>query len=537
MGKKKKFIDKKKSATFQLMARDSSDPFFDGTPGSEKVFIRVDENPYGLDAQGEHPEDESNSIFADAPDDVDDLGEADDGGLGFSMRSGAGFGGASSTGIGLPEDVRKEIIELGFPDDGYNYLHHLREIKNTGGGSMYYENPKAQLDQIPGDVKAYDASRVRVPEVKEEDKVDQSLYSIAAKTIGARIQKVVDPEVAALLDYDSDMSRFGSDIEDLEEDFVVQANLAEDGGDDLDDIVTEVSIKPEEVINGQKDDWFSSGHQETVEERATDLIPETRPRRLLDERFDKVTLVLFAEEEYGTDEEDDDDCSYRENEEESLVDRLKLVLRSDAMDAMELDGKYRAPADILRSNEAPESEELLNSAVVLRRCAEYAEKYQNEDDGEETVLVEESSDESDIWDCETIVTTYSNLDNHPGKIEAQGASRKKKLAETFSKALNTTGGPVISLHGKEKLPIGFLPGSKKTCPETVNASSLKTEPLRRKQHGQESKDEKKERKAAVKEERREARRLKKETKVVYKCEAHRAQRVAAISGPSSINLG
>lgn len=42
--------------------------------------------------------------------------------------------------------------------------------------------------------------------------------------------------------------------------------------------------------------------------------------------------------------------------------------------------------------------------------------------------------------------------------------------------------------------------------------------------------------AAVKEERREARRMKKEMKGLYRCEAQRAQKVAAVSGPSSIHL-
>lgn len=42
--------------------------------------------------------------------------------------------------------------------------------------------------------------------------------------------------------------------------------------------------------------------------------------------------------------------------------------------------------------------------------------------------------------------------------------------------------------------------------------------------------------SALKEERREARRLKKEMKGLYKCEAQRAQRVAAITGPSSIPI-
>ncbi|CAI0435872.1 unnamed protein product [Linum tenue] len=541
MGRKKKFIDKKKSATFQLMARDSSDPFFDGTPGSEQVFVRVDENQYSVDDEGGEQRDdvESDSIFADAPEDVDDFVEGTgDGVLGIPTRSVGEFHSGSSS---LPDQVRREIIELGFPDDGYNYLLHMREIKNTGGGSRYYENPKA-LDQIPGDVKAYDASRVPVSEVRDDiNKEDMSIYSIAAKTVGVRIQKVVDPEVTALLD-DSDLSRFGSDVEDLEEDFVIRANLAEEGDDNdhLDDIIggaVTLSHKSEEVIDELRDACFPSIHQdENVEQRGGgDLIVEARPRRLLDEQFDQLEM-----EEYATDEDEEEDgfCGYGENEDECIAEKLKAVLNTSTMDAMELEGKYRAPADIIHSNEGPESEELLNTATaVLRRTVEYAEKYANEDDGGEVVLVDESSDESEVWDCETIVTTYSNLDNHPSKIQAPGASQKKKIAETFSKALNTPG-PVISLHGKEKIPVGVLAGSRKASAAETSKDepSLRTEALKRKQHGQESKEEKKERKAAVKEERREARRLKKETKDVYRGEAQRAQRVAAVAGPSAISL-
>jgi hypothetical protein len=32
-------------------------------------------------------------------------------------------------------------------------LLHLRKIKNAGGGSAFYDNPKARLDQLPRDVK------------------------------------------------------------------------------------------------------------------------------------------------------------------------------------------------------------------------------------------------------------------------------------------------------------------------------------------------------------------------------------------------
>ena len=148
MGRKKKFIDKKKSATFQLIARDSSDPIYDDSPGNDRVFVRIDNNPVSVFAGSGEYEDEgegdSDSIFADAPEDNND-NEADDRVFGTPA--------AGPSRKPLPENVRKEILELGFPDDGYNYLKHLREIKNTGGGSAYYQNPKAKLEELPRDVK------------------------------------------------------------------------------------------------------------------------------------------------------------------------------------------------------------------------------------------------------------------------------------------------------------------------------------------------------------------------------------------------
>ncbi|KAK3231728.1 hypothetical protein Dsin_003609 [Dipteronia sinensis] len=80
MGKKKKFIDKKKAATFQLLARDSSDPYFDETPDNDR---------------------------------------------------------------------------------------------------------------------AYDASRVQVNEVKNDDAHERSIYSVASKSVGVKVQRAVDPEVGS----------------------------------------------------------------------------------------------------------------------------------------------------------------------------------------------------------------------------------------------------------------------------------------------------------------------------------------------------
>ncbi|XP_056171781.1 uncharacterized protein LOC115688027 [Syzygium oleosum] len=131
----------KKSATFRLMSRDSS---ADDAPGDDRIFVRVDNNPCSIgtsaDAGNDDGDDDPMSMIADAP------GDCDDGGGGSSDD------GAMSTSR-LPDHIRREILELGFPDDGYNYLWHLREIRNKGGGSAFYQNPKARLDLVPKDVK------------------------------------------------------------------------------------------------------------------------------------------------------------------------------------------------------------------------------------------------------------------------------------------------------------------------------------------------------------------------------------------------
>jgi protein LTV1 len=64
---KKKFIDKKKAATFQLFARDSSVPNVDGT---DQVFVRVDNNPYSIDNFLAENKCSSNSRFDDDPNSI-----------------------------------------------------------------------------------------------------------------------------------------------------------------------------------------------------------------------------------------------------------------------------------------------------------------------------------------------------------------------------------------------------------------------------------------------------------------------------------
>lgn len=81
-----------------------------------------------------------------------------------------------------------------------------------------------------------------------------------------------------LLD-DSDLSRFGSDVEDLEEDFVLVANQPE--GEEEEEENEDVHVKKigADVEVGYENESVSDGPDDGAQQRV---------RRLLDEEFDEV---------------------------------------------------------------------------------------------------------------------------------------------------------------------------------------------------------------------------------------------------------
>lgn len=103
------------------------------------------------------------------------------------------------------------------------------------------------------------------------------MYSVASKTVNVRLNKVLDPEIAAILD-DRNSSDFGSDVEDLEEDFVVKANLFEG------------SVGEEHNEKLRVQDPIVSV---STENRSSSYLGNEKPprvRRPLDEQFDLVSL-------------------------------------------------------------------------------------------------------------------------------------------------------------------------------------------------------------------------------------------------------
>ncbi|KAG8099277.1 hypothetical protein GUJ93_ZPchr0013g33886 [Zizania palustris] len=187
-------------ATFRLCPRPGA------ADASDRVFVRVDNNAYSVPG------------FADD----------DDEGTGPSAAAveGGGDGKPSSDSGALPEHVRREIRELGLPDDGYDYLPHLRELRpslsSTGGGASAAFLPSRRRARfgLPSDVKAYDASRVRVGSGK--------VAATAAVVEVRHVENAIDLDVAKLLEEHDEPDLATSELQDLEEDFVLVANQPEE---------------------------------------------------------------------------------------------------------------------------------------------------------------------------------------------------------------------------------------------------------------------------------------------------------------------
>ena len=122
--------------------------------------------------------------------------------------------------------------------------------------------------------------------------------------------------------------------------------------------------------------------------------------------------------------------------------------------------------------------------------------------------------ERNPWDCESILSTYSNLDNNPAVIGRTSRRRRKKKQNHNQMDLDEKipeDQPVqILLSNKTGLPLGVLPGPKKHGDmddfDNRTFMSVNKGEARRKE---ETKEEKKARKAAVKQERQIARMEKK----------------------------
>lgn len=137
-------------------------------------------------------------------------------------------------------------------------------------------------------------------------------------------------------------------------------------------------------------------------------------------------------------------------------------------------------------------------------------------------------DPEEKWDCETILSTYTNLENHPSVIDAPSGRKRRSVQSQ----------PIIRLDPRTQAPVDYMPmagssqakgaadyGSRRDVAEEAHSRSRN-----------ESKEEKKARKAAVKEAARERRALKSEMKKAFGSEQVKQSRHSTSMGTSKVAI-
>jgi len=231
----------------------------------------------------------------------------------------------------------------------------------------------------------------------------------------------------------------------------------------------------------------------------------------LDERFDQLMA-----KEYGSDEDvsDNDELETASTTSSSSAPDL-ITSREDYsgmvdefMDKYELLGRKLKP--VLAGESGADKLETLRRALGQDervRVVSVGEDDEQELEDDELYRAYDANEKEDRWDCETVLTTYSNLENHPRIIRARTSKPVPKIKLDSRTGLPSVASDVIN---GEKL------GEEEQVGRVVKPTISRPR--------DESKEDKKARKQAVKAERQARRVDKKATKEEFHTEMkHQAQ--------------
>eukprot|EP00899_Mesostigma_viride_P022528 jgi/Mesvir1/345/Mv22749-RA.1 len=332
MGKTKKWVNKKNSLNYSLLFK-TADEDNDGlAPKGEGSRLLHPTSRVAWDRQGNF----DNGLEGEEGVDAlgrDDASRVGDGEEPRGSREGRPYiptesewdassmaSRSRSSKKAMTAERRKENLEAGFPDDGYDYLKHLRTI-GTGGVSTFV--PAVQSTPLVDDIKVnmidllllpllqvVDATHVRVPKAvttQDEGISGESgpLGSFYTRASGALPH--LDPEIAALLEDDVSVDGDGGELED---DFVVCANA----GDGRSDRGREV----EEKQDGEEEEEEEGMRSHHSRSRARMRGVEDEEEEDGDEEYEDYEGSEGDEE--GEEEEEEDGWQYDDDEEEDEGD-------------------------------------------------------------------------------------------------------------------------------------------------------------------------------------------------------------------------
>uniref|UniRef100_A0A4W6G9K1 Protein LTV1 homolog n=1 Tax=Lates calcarifer TaxID=8187 RepID=A0A4W6G9K1_LATCA len=399
------------------------------------------------------------------------------------------------------EKRREEQRNFGvFFDDDYDYLQHLKEASGpselVAAGPSYTDrravhfNDEDEEDEEEHWGHCNRQASINLPSsvFASEFEEEVGLLNKAAPISGPRLD--MDPDIVAALDEDFD---YDDPDNILDDDFIVKANSASgavdvEGDDDDDDDDDEWEDTDEE---GDFDSEGGFSGDEDVEGGG-------RGREFL--FMDEETKSRFTEYSLTS-------SVMRRNEQLSLLDDRfeKFYEQFDddeigALDNAELEGYIRTGQKMLYLR--PDDLGPKELPVVKEE-----EEDEEEEEEMETVVMEAPEEK---WDCETIISTYSNIYNRPKVIEEPPKPKP------------------IRVSSKTGIPLDVLPARGLTAKQAERMTMINDSDLPRvsmqPRNKEESKEERKARKQAIKEERKERRVEKKANKMAFKEEKVRQEK-------------
>ncbi|XP_006010352.1 protein LTV1 homolog isoform X1 [Latimeria chalumnae] len=398
-----------------------------------------------------------------------------------------------------------------FFDDNYDYLQHLKEALGPSElvlSSMPLQRSRIVVTADGGigeEIETIPAPAINLPSSVFASELEEEvgLLNKAAPVRGPQLD--LDPDIIAALDEDFD---FNDPDNILEDDFVLKANNLMGGQEEDDDINDGEGVEDSEgedydsegPVSDEDDDKLPFGKKGGGVQEFSFMEEETKSRftnysltssvmrrneqlTLLDERFEKF-FEQFDEDEIGALDNVElegfiqpDNCRLQEVVNEYYQQKAKDYQKPDNIGPREL-------SHIMEEDREDEETEEMETIVVKPKIE---------------------------WDCESILSTYSNLHNHPTLI-LDPPKRKP-----------------IKISHKTGIPLDALPQKGPTTKQVeqmqmINDSDLprvSTQPRPK----DETKEEKKSRKQMIKEEKKVERRMeKKANKMAFKMEKKRQEK-------------
>ena len=386
-------------------------------------------------------------------------------------------------------DNKEEEKKFGiYFDDEYDYLQHL---KPRGDGVLVMADEPGPSSKTPA-FKEIGGIKLPTEVLPSEFEEEEGMLEKGVLPRGP--QPNWDPDIVEALDD-------GLDLDDpsniLEDDFIMMANgeegpsMEQTNDYDSDDSYSDRDFGSDD-FGSDAGSFDKFGYEETKSRftnysMTSSVIRRTEGLQLIDDQFEKV-MEEYDDECIGGLDEDDEDGDGVAKQEHILIEQAVEEL------------------DVTHDKANLEAEKMMN----------VMDDDDNENDDNAEEFEKYAEPEKEKWDCESIISTYSNLYNHPKLItEPKPIKLTKRLAI-----------PTDVL--KKRNQVDNTETDRNVLIETEKVNNN----IRNKN---ETKEEKKLRKVAIKEERRNRRVEKKANKLAFKDEQKIQERILA-SQPTKSTL-